>query len=145
MVKLDDLDGTLAIAVKGKTFKMDDKQALVKAVLTYTGVDINTKQGRRAIKSMQNKIVDQIQKNPIIVNSIEKGDPLDDFDFDEDKLPTTHFNSDKEYAPYKTAHDVVKSLNPDFDGPKDLEKTYVAIQNLMEDSSDQIAESRETS
>lgn len=52
VVKLDDLDGTLAIAVNGMTFKMDDPASLVKAVLTYTGVDVNSKAGRKAIKEM---------------------------------------------------------------------------------------------
>lgn len=121
MVKLNDRDGTLAIAVKGKFFKMNDKAALVKAVLTYTGVEVDSQEGRTQVKAMQSKIVDQILKNPVIKNSIENGVAMEDFNYNNDKLPVTQFKSVKEYAPYKTTQDIIKSVNIDFNGPKDLE------------------------
>lgn len=70
---------------------------------------------------MQSKIVDQILKNPIIKNSIQKGEPMADFSFNENKLTVIQFEAEKEYAPYKTTQDIVKSVNINSYGPKDLE------------------------
>jgi len=117
VVKLRDSAETLAIEVANVHYKLEESSALIKAVLTYSGINIGTPEGLKTLAAMENKVVDQIMKNPKIKNHIEQGTALKGFgDFDKDQLASAAYKEPQTTAAFKVAQEIVAMIAPaDFD------------------------------
>lgn len=117
VVKLRDSAETLAIEVANVHYKLEESSALIKAVLTYSGINIGTPEGQKTLAAMENKVVDQIMANPRIKNHIEQGTALKGLgDFDKDQLESAAYKEPQTKAAFKVAQEIVAMIAPaDFD------------------------------